>query len=85
MPEPTAGARALFDWIQARDLSYRQVGADIGVSDVTVMEWARGSKRASGIHPELIERYTGGAVSRALWQTPAERARLKAVVARPAA
>jgi hypothetical protein len=69
----TRGHREWARWIRSHGLTYAAAGQLVGVSDVTAMEWARGSKTPCADNRMRIEIVTGGAIRSQDWQRDALR------------
>lgn len=73
----STGAKALARFVEKNGMTKTAAAAGVGVSVPTLLDYLSGAKRPNSIRREVIERYTGGAVSRNSWDFPAERAELE--------
>ena len=61
------GAAKLRQFLDTHELSYASAGGELGVSAVTVWDWARGNKIPNADHREILATWTQDAVSAADW------------------
>ena len=64
------GAAKLRQFLDTHELSYTSAGGELGVSAVTVWDWARGNKIPNADHREILATWTQDAVWRlSVWST----------------
>ena len=74
------GAKALFKFRKANELTQAQVADRLGVRGPTVHDWETGAKRPKAHFRDVIEKWSDGAIPADFWKYPEEIAASNDVV-----